>query len=453
MEISPSSTIRNEPSDVRELEEPRSDSSSPSDPILISAPLPPNKIIRTRKIWSKLLHAAALPVLVGLGVFWLQGEFSVALFQRAWPVMALLALAYLGAWVLNSKFERFPFLNQFEMAFLSVSLTLVPAGGVFAAMPGSPINRLALVATLGSIGWYLIDKFLHRYRNSQLLVLPGEDVTDRLLASLGVSVVEENKWFRPGPLDGIVTDLHTSLDEYSDTLADYSMKGLPTYHSGYIYELLTARVLLGASCKASVDVRTRRYYPYVKRTMDLLLVGLSLPITLPLVVLTACAIRLESRGPVLFWQERIGRGGETFQMAKFRSMYHGNPGEDGDVFANEDDDRVTTVGRFIRKFRIDEVPQFWNVLKGEMSLIGPRPEQVGLAEEFTDDMTLYEYRHLVRPGITGWAQVLHGYTADAEGTRRKLEHDLYYVKHQSVTLDLLITYLTFKTILTGFGAR
>ncbi|MFB6280265.1 MAG: sugar transferase [Salinibacter sp.] len=446
MDTSASTTVRNEKSTNGR----RSDEHT-TGATVISAALPPNKIIRTRKIWSKLLHAAALPVIVGAIVFWLEGEFSAGLFQQAWPVMALLAAAYVGAWVLSSKFERYPFLNQFEAALVSVSVTLVPAGGLFAAMPGSPINTLALFATVGSVGWYLADKFLHRYRKSRLLVLPG-GVTDRLLAIPGVSAEKETGWSR-GALDGIVADLHESLSDYEAFWADHSMKGVPTYHAGYIYELLTARVLLGASCKESVDVRKRQYYPYFKRTMDLLLIGLSLPITLPLVVLTACAIRLESSGPVLFWQERIGREGETFQMAKFRSMYHGNPGEEDDVFADEDDDRVTTVGRFIRKVRIDELPQFWNVLKGEMSLIGPRPEQVGLAEEFTDDMTLYEYRHLVRPGITGWAQVLQGYTADAEGTRRKLEHDLYYVKHQSVTLDLLIVYLTFKTILTGFGAR
>lgn len=420
--------------------------------LVASVALPPNRIIRTRKVWSKLLHAAALPLLVGLSVFWLQGEFSVALFRRAWPVMALLALAYLGAWVLNSKFERYPFLNQFEMAFLSVGLTLVPVGGLFAVMPGFPINRLALLATLGSICWYLADKFFHRYRNSRLLVLPG-GITHRLLASPGIAAENEDGWLRAPPLDGIVTDLHTSLSDYADTLANFSMKGLPTYHAGYLYELLTARVLLDASCKASVNVRKRRHYPYFKRGMDLFLIALSLPVTIPLVAVTALAIRLESRGPVLFWQERIGRDGEVFQLAKFRSMQSGNEGEDGDVFADEEDDRVTRVGRVIRKLRIDELPQFWNVIKGEMSLIGPRPEQVGLAENFGSDMDLYKHRHLVRPGISGWAQVLHGYAADIESTRRKLEHDLYYVKHQSVTLDLLIIYLTLKTILTGFGAR
>jgi len=432
-------------------EEPSSDASHPSRPAFISAALPPNRIIRTRKIWSKLLHAAALPLLVGLAIFWLEGQFSADLFRRAWPVMALLAAAYVGAWVLSSRFERFPFINQFEGALVSVSVTLVPAGFIFAARPSSLLNKLALIATVGSVGWYLADKFLHRYRTSRLLVLPG-GVTDRLLAVPGITAegAQEERW---GTLDGIVADLHAPLPDYQKLLADHSMKGLPTYHTGYIYELLTARVLLGATCEASVDLQTRRYYPYVKRAMDLLLVAVSLPVTGPIMALTALAIRLESKGPVLFWQKRVGRGSETFWMAKFRSMQVGNEGEDESVFASEEDDRVTTVGRVIRKLRIDELPQFWNVVKGEMSLIGPRPEQVGLAEDFGDSLELYHTRHLVRPGITGWAQVLHGYAADEDETRRKLEHDLYYVKHRSVTLDLLITYLTFKTILTGFGAR
>ncbi len=424
---------------------------------VLSAALPLDRAARPKKIGVTLLHAAALPLLVGLAVLWLEGGVSGTLLWRAWPMMAVLAAAYVGAWTLSSKFERFPFINQFEAALVSVGMTLVPAGLFFAAQLGSPLNTLALLATVGSIGWYLADKFLHRYRTSRLLVLPGGG-TDRLFAVPGVSQVEERGGTRSGGLDGIVADLHAARDDPADVdsvdvMADSSMKGLPTYHTGYIYELLTARVLLGAGSQTSVDVRTRRYYPYVKRGMDLLLIGLSLPVTVPLMALAALAIRLESRGPVLFWQERIGQGGEPFQMVKFRSMYVGNDGEDCAVFASEADDRVTTVGRLLRTLRIDELPQFWNVLKGEMSLIGPRPEQVGLAESFDEDLALYHTRHLVPPGITGWAQVLHGYAADENETRRKLEHDLYYVKHRCVLLDLLIVYLTLKTILTGFGAR
>lgn len=434
----------------RTTENGQTSTSLESESVLISAPLPPSKIVRTRAVWPKLLHAAALPLLVGLSIILLEGEFSVALFRRAWPVMALLALAYVGAWMLSSEFEGYPFLNQFEGALVSVAVTLLPAGVFFAVMPGSALNRLALLATGGSIAWYLIEKVLHRYRNSRLLVLPN-GATSRLLSISGLPVEKEPN--RPGGLDGLVVDFHARVPEFTKALADHSMKGLPTYHAGYIYELLTGRVLLGAACEGSVDLRVRRYYSYIKRAMNIMLVVASLPITGPLMALTALAIRLESSGPALFWQERIGRGGESFQLVKFRSMYDGNVGEEEDVFAGKADDRITTVGRFIRKTRIDELPQFWNVLKGEMSLIGPRPEQVGLAENFDDSLSLYHTRHLIRPGITGWAQVLSGYVADKEGTRRKLEHDLYYVKHRSLTLDLLITYLTLKTILTGFGAR
>jgi lipopolysaccharide/colanic/teichoic acid biosynthesis glycosyltransferase len=134
-------------------------------------------------------------------------------------------------------------------------------------------------------------------------------------------------------------------------------------------------------------------------------------------------------------------------------MYTGNVGEDEARFASETDSRVTRVGQFIRNYRIDELPQFWNVLRGEMSIIGPRPEQPEYVDQYRESIPHYNRRHSVKPGITGWAQVRMGYAADEEENRHKVEHDLYYVKNYSIVLDLLIVYLTIKTILTGFGAR
>lgn len=424
--------------------------SEATKPIFITAALPPDQITQTRKVWSKLLHAAVIPLLVGIAVFWLEGEFSAELFQRAWPVMALLAAAYGGGWVLSSKFKRFPFLDQFEMALLSVSVTLVPVGGVFAALPGSPINTLALLATVGSIGWYLADKFLHRYRKSHLLVLPG-GMSDRLLAAPGITREEPHEMRSQG-LDGIVVDPRAFPTGHVEVLSDYSIEGVPTYHPGYIYELLTARVPLESGSRTRVEGRTPRYYSYVKRAIELLLIGTSVPITGPIMALAALAIRLESRGPILIWQERIGQGGEPFQMAKFRCTYVDKEG--GDKAASKSDDRVTTVGRFIRQVSIDELPQFWNVLKGEMSLIGPRAVRVGTAQSMlvgfkVEGIPLYAGRHAVPPGITGWTQVFQGLAVSEETTRLRFEHDLYYVKHRSITLDLLIVYLTFKTVLTG----
>ena len=216
---------------------------------------------------------------------------------------------------------------------------------------------------------------------------------------------------------------------------------------------LAARIPLGLAAESSLGRRPWSYPPYARRALDLLLAVVSPPVTVPLLAATALAIRIGSQGPVLFWQERVGQGGEPFHMAKFRSMHVGHEGETSAVFADGDDDRVTPVGQFLRRSRLDELPQLWNVLKGEMSLVGPRPEQVQLADHFADTLTLYPVRHRVPPGITGWAQVLQDYAAPVDETRQKLEYDLYYVKHRSVFLDLLILYLTVKTLLTGFGAR
>jgi lipopolysaccharide/colanic/teichoic acid biosynthesis glycosyltransferase len=416
---------------------------------VISASIPPGKIGERGNLWSRLLHAMALPAIVGGAIFGLEGQFSVAVFREAWPIMAVLAVAYVGAWWLSSEFERFPFVNQFEAALVSVGVTLVPAGVALYGAPVSPPRNLALIASAGCIVWYLTDKFLCRYRASRLLLLPGK-MTGRLLSSSGVSKAKEDS---AKSLDGIVADFHTPMNGLQEFLASQSMKGLPVFHAGFLYELLTGKVLLETSCDRSVDIPEQRYYPVIGRLLDLSLIAISIPITLPIMALTAFAIYWESPGPVLFWQQRIGKDGERFQMVKFRSMHLGNEGEDRARYASEEDERVTRVGQFIRKFRIDELPQFWNVLKGEMSLIGPRPEQVRFARSFRKDISLYAERHSVRPGISGWAQVRQGYAAGREENRRKLEYDLYYVKHRSFVLDLLIIYLTLKTIFTGFGAR
>src|SRR5699024_12713560 len=144
--------------------------------------------------------------------------------------------------------------------------------------------------------------------------------------------------------------------------------------------------------------------------------------------------------------------GDPFTLYKFRSMTT-DAEKDGAQFAGDADQSVTRLGKFIRKFRIDEIPQFWNVLKGDMSLIGPRPEQKSFVDFFDDEIPFYSYRHKVRPGITGWAQIKDGYAADVESAERMLEFDLYYITNFSISLTLLIFYVILKTILTGFGSR
>ena len=180
------------------------------------------------------------------------------------------------------------------------------------------------------------------------------------------------------------------------------------------------------------------------------LVGLLL--SLPVSLLVAILIKLESEGPIFFRQARVGKDGKIFTLVKFRSM-RTDAEKDGAKWAKKDDDRVTKVGRVIRKLRIDEIPQMWNVLKGDMNFVGPRPERPEFVEKLRKKIKYYDQRHTVKPGITGWAQINYPYGASIEDAKKKLEYDLYYIKHMSVLLDLYIILKTVKIILFREGSR
>jgi lipopolysaccharide/colanic/teichoic acid biosynthesis glycosyltransferase len=168
--------------------------------------------------------------------------------------------------------------------------------------------------------------------------------------------------------------------------------------------------------------------------------------------LVAAAIWFESGSPILFRQERVGLGGRSFEILKFRSMYQ-NAEANGPSWAASDDNRITKVGRFIRKCRLDELPQLYNVFRGEMSIIGPRPERPFFCRQLEEATTYYVLRHTVRPGITGWAQVKYQYGSTIEESKTKLEYDIFYIKHLSIFLDIAILIETAKVILHGRGAK
>ena len=189
-----------------------------------------------------------------------------------------------------------------------------------------------------------------------------------------------------------------------------------------------------------------------KRITGVLFSLLGLLVSLPVTLLTAAAIRLESKGPIFFKQIRVGKDGHEFEVIKFRSM-RTDAEKNGAKWATANDDRVTKVGRIIRKLRIDEIPQMWNVLKGDMNFVGPRPERPEFVKDLIEKIRYYDQRHCVQPGITGWAQINYPYGASIEDAKRKLEYDLYYIKHMSVLLDLYIILKTVKTILFREGSR
>lgn len=197
---------------------------------------------------------------------------------------------------------------------------------------------------------------------------------------------------------------------------------------------------------------TRALSSAAKRLFDILVSGLLLLLTFPIIALFALLVKIDSKGPAFFHQQRVGLYGQKFTLVKLRSM-RTDAEKDGAKWADKDDDRITRVGRFIRKVRIDELPQVWTVLKGQMSFVGPRPEVPAFVADLDDKLPYYAERHMVKPGITGWAQINYPYGASIEDARQKLEYDLYYAKNYTPFLDLLILLQTLRVILWPEGAR
>jgi sugar transferase (PEP-CTERM system associated) len=241
-----------------------------------------------------------------------------------------------------------------------------------------------------------------------------------------------------------------------DELIHAKLSGVRVEEATTTYERLTGKVLL-ENVKPSWLIfsdgfRVSRVRRFVKRVVDVLLsiVGLVLA-AIPMMV-TALAVWLESGRPVLYRQERVGQHGRVFQLFKFRSMRVDAEGATP-IWARADDDRVTRVGRFIRLTRLDELPQFWNVLRGDMSFVGPRPERPYFVDMLSQEIPFFPERHAVKPGLTGWAQVKYRYGASIEDATEKLRYDLYYIKHLSLGFDLTIVFDTVKVILFGKGAQ
>jgi sugar transferase (PEP-CTERM system associated) len=190
-----------------------------------------------------------------------------------------------------------------------------------------------------------------------------------------------------------------------------------------------------------------------KRLLDIVASTAGLLLSLPLSLFAMAAIRLSSPGPVLYRQRRVGQHGRVFVLYKFRSMRADAESGTGAVWAKQNDDRIFPIGRFLRKTRIDELPQLWNVLRGDMSLVGPRPERPEFVTGLTKDIPFYGQRHMVKPGVTGWAQVSYSYADSVESSLEKLQYDLFYIKNLSITLDLFILFKTVKTVLMRKGAQ
>jgi exopolysaccharide biosynthesis polyprenyl glycosylphosphotransferase len=253
----------------------------------------------------------------------------------------------------------------------------------------------------------------------------------------------------------LVVDLRSVLSEdMAQFVASSSIAGQPIRTLSHVYEEHTGRlpmVHLAEGWEVSQPVARSGYAP-VKRVIDVVAVVLTLPVWILLGAIVWLVVKFDSRGPAIYSQERIGRNGRAFTLYKYRTMIP-DAEPNGPAFARVGDPRLTRVGGVLRKTRLDEIPQLWNVFVGDLSLVGPRPERPLFVEQFERTIPFYSSRTLIRPGVTGWAQVNYGYADDEAETVEKLTYDLYYVKNSSVWLDLHILFKSVWTVSTGSGAR
>ncbi|HUE78803.1 MAG TPA: sugar transferase [Sphingomicrobium sp.] len=322
-----------------------------------------------------------------------------------------------------------------------------------------PYDRLALLLgiVLHVLWLYLLYIYSDRNVTKRIAVVPFGGF-ERLLKIKDVSWLQlkRARLSDTKGCDAIVADFSTDLpDEWEAFLTDAALAGKIVYQHKQLAESLTGRVELEHLSENSFGSLVPAVgYFYLKTAADFAFAVILLPIALPLMALIAIAIRLDSKGPALFRQQRLGHRLKIITVFKFRTMDLGEiNGERRAAITEVGDGRITRVGRILRKLRVDEFPQIFNILKGEMSWIGPRPEALVLSGWYASELPFYGYRHVVKPGISGWAQVNQGHVAEVEEVLRKLQYDFYYIKYFSPWLDVLIFLRTIKTMLTGWGAR
>ncbi len=320
-------------------------------------------------------------------------------------------------------------------------------------------NRFQFPASfVVAVAWFYSLYFLsQRMRTLRLAVVPGGD-TSRLLD------IPRVRWqplarpqFEPRLWDGVVADLRAEPGpEWERFIADAAVAGTPVYHTKQVSESLTGRVEIEHLSENTLgSINPNLAYAKLKQLGDWLTALAALVLLAPMMLAIAAAVRLESPGPALFRQTRTGFRGRPFTMLKFRTMLtrpRTAPARD-DAITRDGDERITGLGRVLRRTRLDELPQLINILRGEMSWIGPRPEAAVLSEWYERELPFYRYRHVVRPGITGWAQINQGHVAELPEVLGKLHFDFYYIKNFSPWLDILILIRTVRTVLTGLGAR
>lgn len=316
---------------------------------------------------------------------------------------------------------------------------------------GSVVTEAASAVSLRRDAGYRIVGFM----TDERLDKPG---TNGSLRNFGVTAALEDV-VQNEKIDRIVIGVRERRGSFpAEPLLRLRLAGnVNIEESSSFFERVTGRVhldnLLPSWLIFSFRPRDTRIKTLVREGLHRGLALIGLIVSFPIAICVALLVRFTSRGPIFYKQERVGKNGKVFRVIKFRSMRADAESDDRPVWASTEDDRTTLVGGFLRKTRLDEIPQFWNILKGEMSFVGPRPERPFFVAKLAEEIPFYEYRHLVAPGLTGWAQIKFPYGSSVEDAKQKLQYDLYYIKNQNLTLDIVIVFETVKTVLFGRGGR
>jgi lipopolysaccharide/colanic/teichoic acid biosynthesis glycosyltransferase len=319
-------------------------------------------------------------------------------------------------------------------------------------------SRLQFLASfLICISWfYIVYRNLVRQR-PVIGILPFGRATELRSIDGPEWVTVDDNLARQVAFDAIVADLHADLpQQWERFLADEALKGIPILHFKQLSESLTGKVEIEHLSENNLgSLIPGLAYARMKRALDVTTAIVLLPIFAVLLIPVAIAIKLDSPGSVFFTQPRVGYRGDLFTIFKLRTMTSARREADPRIAAmtQSSDQRVTRIGRFLRQYRIDELPQVLNILRGDMSWIGPRPEAAPLSKWYESELPFYRYRHIVRPGLSGWAQVNQGHVAEVEDVLWKLHYDFFYIRNFSFWLDVLIAGRTVRTILSGFGSR
>lgn len=410
---------------------------------------------RRVQLLGAMLLAAFLPLAFRLVVT--PESLWISSFNAFWANLVAVCLAL---W-LRLSVEPYPGIRS-SLVILPTCAAAHAAVLAFFFFTRLPYDRVAFIAGFAlHVAWFYFVYFTVQRRTVlQIGVVPLGD-WKKLVALEGVSWIklDEPRIDLASRCDAIVADFAADLSpKWEAFLADAALAGLIVYQVKPLAESLTGRVEIDHLSENSFGslVPARGYF-HLKTVIDFVAVLCALPVLLPIMLVAALAIVVDDGGPVFFRQRRIGHRGTPFHVFKFRTMRVESKGSAGDArqaaMTGALDPRITRVGSFLRKSRIDELPQVFNILAAQMSWIGPRPEAEVLSHWYVGEIPFYRYRHVVKPGISGWAQTNQGHVAEVEDIHRKLQYDFYYIKYFSPFLDLLILFKTLKTMATGFGAR